>query len=609
MESRETESALPTETPPTTLPTTLPPLPRAPQRWQARDVDDADLALVQQATGLPTALSRVLVGRGVTSSAGARAYLQPSLKSLPDPARLAGLDAAVDVIQHSIDHDVPIGVFGDYDVDGVTSTTLLTDFFRAVGVKTACTIPDRLIEGYGLSRAGVDRLVDAGCKLLVTVDCGVTNHDEILYARNRGIEVVVVDHHTVPVELPKAAAVINPHRLDCTRGSEMLCAVGVTFNLVMALRRRLRDQGWFSSSRPEPDLKDALDLVALGTVADVVPLVGENRILVHHGLKALQMGKRPGLQALLQVAGVDVSRVDAGDIGFQLGPRVNAAGRLGDAMKGVQLLQSNAADAVALAALLDAENHARRAIEKDIVAAAIKQVEQSVTLRAARAIVVGDERWHPGVVGIVASRLTERFGRPAIVFGEGGRGSARSIEAFHMYDALRSVTADLGTDVVAGFGGHAHAAGVRLALGGFERFRDAMLAYAERTLQPEDLQRVSFHDGAIGPETMHKDVIQQLAVAAPFGRKNPEPCFVVPGVRLRNIKVIKSEHLKGSIDPRSFGTGAVGFVDVIAFGAAARAAEWEEPVDLLAVPELNEFRGNTTVQLRVRDFRRAEGTR
>lgn len=605
MESRETESALPTET----QPTTLPPLPRAPQRWQARDVDDADLALVQQATGLPTALSRVLVGRGVTSSAGARAYLQPSLKSLPDPARLAGLDAAVDVIQHSIDHDVPIGVFGDYDVDGVTSTTLLTDFFRAVGVKTACTIPDRLIEGYGLSRAGVDRLVDAGCKLLVTVDCGVTNHDEILYARNRGIEVVVVDHHTVPVELPKAAAVINPHRLDCTRGSEMLCAVGVTFNLVMALRRRLRDQGWFSSSRPEPDLKDALDLVALGTVADVVPLVGENRILVHNGLKALQMGKRPGLQALLQVAGVDVSRVDAGDLGFQLGPRVNAAGRLGDAMKGVQLLQSNAADAAGLAALLDAENHARRAIEKDIVAAAIKQVEQSVTLRAARAIVVGDERWHPGVVGIVASRLTDRFGRPAIVFGEGGRGSARSIEAFHMYDALRRVAADLGTDVVAGFGGHAHAAGVRLASGGFERFRDAMLAYAERTLQPEDLQRVAFHDGAIGPETMRQDVIQQLAVAAPFGRKNPEPCFVVPGVRLRNIKVIKEEHLKGSIDPRSFGSGAVGFVDVIAFGAAARAAEWEEPVDLLAVPELNEFRGNTTVQLRVRDFRRAEGTR
>jgi single-stranded-DNA-specific exonuclease len=589
----------------------LPPLPRPPLAWNERETDARAVDEIVAAAHVAPALARMLVGRGVTSAAAAATYLQPTLKQLPDPLRLAGIDAALERIEHSIKADEPIGVFGDYDVDGVTSTTLLTDFFENCGIRSHCTIPDRLIEGYGLSRAGVDRLADAGCKLLVTVDCGVTNHDEILYAKQRGIDVVVVDHHTVPVELPKATAVINPHRDDCTRGSEMLCAVGVTFNLAMALRRRLRDVGWFSSTRPEPDLRDALDLVALGTVADVVPLVGENRVLVHAGLKALRQGKRPGLQALLAVANVDAQRVAASDLGFQLGPRVNAAGRLGDAIQGVQLLRSAPAEAERLAAVLDAENKARRDLEKRIVADAIAQVDRSTALRTARAIVVGDDGWHPGVVGIVASRLVDRFGRPAIVVGEGGRGSGRSIEAFHLYDALRAVSLDVGTEVLAGFGGHAHAAGVRIAAGGFERFRDAMLSYAQNALVDDDLRRVAWHDGAITGNDLMFDAVQALSIASPFGRKNPEPLFVVENVRLRGVKVLKEEHLKGSIDPRSFtsiGQRSPGFLDVISFGSAARAAEWDGPVDLLATPEVREWNGQQSVQLRIRDFRRSTST-
>jgi single-stranded-DNA-specific exonuclease len=582
----------------------LPPLPRPPAVWQAREASTESVADVARATGLSDVLARVLVGRGV-DAATAPSWLQPSLKSLPDPSRLAGLDAAVDVILHSVEQGAPIGVFGDYDVDGVTSTTLLTQFFADCGIPAVCTIPDRLIEGYGLSRAGVDRLVDAGCRLLVTVDCGVTNHDEIVYARQRGVEVIVVDHHTVPVELPKAASIINPHRADCTRGSEMLCAVGVTFNLVMALRRALRARGFFSALRPEPDLKDSLDLVALGTVADVVPLVGENRILVHNGLKALKQGKRAGLAALLKVAGIDVARVDAGDLGFQLGPRVNAAGRLGDAMKGVELLRSDGAAAAQLAALLDAENQARRSLEKEIVAAAIRQVELSPALRTARVVVVGDERWHPGVVGIVASRLVDRFGRPALVFGEGGRGSARSIEAFHMYEALRAVSAEL-PQVVLGFGGHAHAAGVRLVSGGLDRFRDAMMAHAEAILDEAALHRTVFHDGALAASTLTIDGVSQLAAAAPFGRKNPEPSFVIQGARVQQLKVLKEEHLKGSLDPRSLGDGAVrAGIDVIAFGAGPRVAEWSGPLDLLVTPDINVWNNTKRVQLRVREFKAA----
>lgn len=589
-----------------TAATELPPLPKPALGWHERAVDANVVDVIARGTGLPTALARVLVGRGVSDAAAATAYLQPSLKHLPDPLRLAGIDAALDRLAHSIKADEPIGVFGDYDVDGVTSTTLLSDFFAGCGIKTATTIPDRLIEGYGLSRAGVDRLADAGCKLLVTVDCGVTNHDEITYAKQRGIDVIVVDHHTVPVELPKATAVINPHRADCTRGSEMLCAVGVTFNLALALRRQLRDQGWFSSTRPEPDLKDALDLVALGTVADVVPLVGENRVLVHNGLKALRQGKRAGLLALLNVAGLDLGRVAAGDLGFQLGPRINAAGRLGDANQGVQLLRTGAVDTERLADALDAENRTRREIEKQIVAEAIRQVEQSVSLRAAKAIVVGDESWHPGVVGIVASRLVDRFGRPAVVVGTGGRGSGRSIEAFHLHEAVRAVSADVGTEVLAGFGGHAHAAGVRIAGGGFERFRDAFLAFAEAKLVDEDLHRTAWHDGVVGGGDLLFDAVERLQIAAPFGRSNPEPLFIIEDVRLRGTKVLKGEHLKGSVDPRSFlqrGDRNPGFLDVIAFGAASRARDWEGPVDLLATPEIKEWQGNRSVQLRVRDFR------
>ncbi|MDP2343943.1 MAG: single-stranded-DNA-specific exonuclease RecJ [Deltaproteobacteria bacterium] len=590
---------------------TLPPLPKPPLAWSEREADAVVVAAVAAAHKLPEAVARVLVGRGITSVADAGLYLRPTLKDLPDPLRLAGLDAALDRVCFALDKQETIGVFGDYDVDGVTSTTLLTDFLEALGARVTCTIPDRMIEGYGLSRAGVDRLIDAGCKLIITVDCGVTNHDEVLYAKERGADVIVVDHHTVPVELPKASAVINPHRKDCTSGSVMLCAVGVTFNLCMAIRRRLRERAYFSPTRPEPDLKDALDLVALGTVADVVPLVGENRVLVHAGLRLLRQGKRPGMRALLNVAGVDAAQMTASDLGFQLGPRVNAAGRLGDAMQGVRLLKSDGEEATKLAAILDGENAARRSIEKKIVEDAIRQVEQSVSLRNAKAIVVADESWHPGVVGIVASRLVDRFGRPAVVIGQGGRGSGRSIERFHLYDALRTIKDIIGP-ALAGFGGHAHAAGVRIAPGGLEGFRDAFLNHAESVLAPEDLRRVAFHDGVIGGDALTFGFVRALENAAPFGRKNPEPLFLLRGVRLRSPKEVGNGHLKGVIDPNSLlqatGSRAASLVEVISFGTADRVREWDGPLDLLGTPDLNEWQGRVTVQLRLKDFRPSEAS-
>jgi single-stranded-DNA-specific exonuclease len=568
---------------------------RAKVRWQEREADAGAIAGLRAALELPEPLARVLVGRGVESEEAARRFLFPTLQHLPDPDRLAGMGAAVERLRDALRAGETIGIFGDYDVDGVTSTTLLWDFLEQLGAPVSATLPDRLTEGYGLSRAGVDRLRDAGATLLVTVDCGVTAHEEVAYCTALGIDVIVIDHHTVPVTLPAAKSVINPHRPDCDRGAEHLCAVGVTFNLCLALRRHLRAAGFFQGSLQEPDLRRGLDLVALGTVADVVPLIGENRVFVRWGLKAIAGGMRAGLNALLEVAGVPFEKVSAQTLGYQLGPRVNAAGRLGDAMKAVELLRSPAsARARALAEGLNQENLSRRDLERRIVEEAVAEVDGSTHHRRARILVVGNEAWHPGVVGIVASRLVERYGKPAVVVGEGGRGSGRSVPRYSLYDGLVAVA-----ETLEGFGGHAHAAGVRVAQGGLDRFRDALCAHAEAALSDEDLERLHLYDGELDVEALDEGFIQQLAAAAPFGRKNPEPAFLVKGVVPRSLRELKGGHFKANLHPSRV-------VEAILFGAPERMGEFAGPLDVLGSPELNEWQGRRTVQLRLRDFRAAE---
>ena len=581
------------EPPPAKTPAPL----RAPARWAEREAEAGAIDAVAVAGALSPPVARVLVGRGIDDASKVDGYLVPRLQALPDPLHLTGVAEAVERLAAALDRGETIGVFGDYDVDGVTSTTLLWDFLERLGARVVATIPDRLIEGYGLSRAGVDRLAAAGATLIVTVDCGVTAVAEVDDANAKGLDVVVIDHHTVPVTLPRAVAVINLHRTDCTRGSEALCAVGVTFNLCLALRRHLRERGFFSASRPEPDLKDALDLVALGTVADVVPLVGENRVLVSAGLAVVRQGKRTGMRALLEVAGTKLAAIDAGTLGYQLGPRLNAAGRLGDAMQAVRLLRAtDALEARTLAVRLDGENGARRELERRIAAEAILQVEASEQLRSAPVLVVGDDAWHPGVVGIVASRLVERFGRPTVVVGEGGRGSGRSVERFHLHEALCAVAASPDRGGIDSFGGHAHAAGVRLQPGRFERFREALSEVAAARLDVADLQRVLLHDGPLDVVAVDFALCRALARAAPFGRKNPEPTFLFRGVAPVGLRELKGGHLKATLD-------SARHVEMIAFGAAERAAQIGRTIDVLATPEINEFRGAQSLQLRVKDFR------
>lgn len=557
-------------------------------KWLRREIDEACRSSLDE-FNLSPQLENVLLGRSIDAAHKAKRYLNPNLKNMKDPGGLAGMSEAVERIIGAIRSQEKIGIFGDYDVDGVTSTTLLWDYLEQVGAEVAATIPNRMLEGYGLSRAGVDRLRDAGCKLIVTVDCGITAHEEVQYATSLGLDVIVVDHHTAGNVLPEAVSVINPHRQDCTHGSEYLCAAGVVFNLIVALRREMRTRGMFEAGR-EPNLTSFLDVVALGTVADVVPLVEDNRLFVKFGLEQLKKFSRPGMAALVEVAKLK-SRLSASTFGFQLGPRLNAAGRLDDAMAGVRLLRSiSMADARALANELDKKNLERRDIEQKILAEAIAQIETSDALRASKSLVVHSDTWHPGVVGIVASRLVDKYAKPAIVLGEGGKGSGRSIPAFHLHQALTSIS-----DKLDGFGGHAHAVGVHLGSKSLVEFRDGLSDYATKNLSDDDMAKVHFYDGDLEPNEVNSALLEILEVAKPFGRGNPEPCFRMRDVEFDDLRELNGGHIRGRVK-------ADRNLKFIAFGMGDKIQRFEKKSDILAIPEFNEFNGVTSVQLRIKDI-------
>jgi single-stranded-DNA-specific exonuclease len=572
------------------------------KRWvEARNGPECEAAAARLAEALrlhPLA-ARVLAARGHVDPATAARFLEAPLADLPDPFVMKGMDAAVSRITRALEAGERIACYGDYDVDGVTSTSLLAGFLRGVGGDVVTYVPHRLVEGYGLNRDAVARLADQGVKLLVTLDCGITSVEEVRAAAALGVDAVVVDHHTVPVELPAASAILNPHQPGCAYPSKDLAAVGVTFALVMALRRRLRDAGRFGPKRPEPNLKDALDLVALGTIADVVPLVGANRTLVRWGLEVLAKSRRPGVRALKRVAGIaDGQPVTAGQVGFRLAPRINAAGRLDDAGRGVRLmLASDEETARALAEELDRENQARQEIERRILEEATADAAARVAA-GARGLVLARDGWHAGVVGIVASRIVERFHRPAVLIaldGDGGKGSGRSIESFHLYDALAGCAAHL-----ARFGGHKHAAGVTVERTAIEGFRAAFEAHAAARLSEADLQPRCRIDGWIEDAELTESAAADLERLAPFGAGHPEPVFALRRAAARGRTVGASgAHLKLALGARG--------LDAIGFGMGDRAALCAEgPVDAAFSVGFDEWDGTRRLQLKLRDVRPAD---
>ncbi len=569
---------------------------RVERRWVEVEADAARSAALAAALGLHPLAARILAARGLGDPEAARAFLDPRLADLPDPFLMRGMEGAVARIVAAVERGERIATYGDYDVDGVTSTVLLAGFLRAAGADVVTYTPHRLVEGYGLNVAAVERLVAGGARLVVSLDCGITSVAEVAAAAALGVDAVVVDHHTVPVDLPAAVAILNPHQPGCGYPSKELAAVGVTFALVMALRRRLRERGRFGDGRPEPNLREALDLVALGTIADVVPLTGANRILVRHGLEELARSRRPGILALKRVAGIPGGApVSAGQVGFRLGPRINAAGRLDDAGRGVRLLATaDPAEAEALAQELDRENQARQEIERRMLEEARADAAARVAA-GARGLVLAREGWHPGVVGIVAARVAERFHRPAVLIGiaEGvGKGSGRSIEGFHLHAALAACGEHLER-----FGGHRHAAGLTLTAARIEPFRRAFEAHAAAALADDDLVPRCRVDGWIAEREATAQVAEALARLGPFGAGHPEPVLALRTRALRARTVgAGGQHLK---------LGLAGGLDAIGFGMGERAAGCEGPIEAAFTLGFDEWDGARRLQLRLRDLRPA----
>lgn len=520
------------------------------RRWALRAGDDRQAQMTRQRLGLPEVVCRVLAARGVSADA-AEGFLNPTLRDLlPDPSHLKDMDKAIARLVAAIEGGETIAIFGDYDVDGATSSALLCRFLRAAGAEPVVYIPDRMSEGYGPNAPALRALAEAGASVVVTVDCGITAFEPLEAAAEAGLDVIVVDHHAAEPRLPRACAVVNPKRLDDDSPHDTLAAVGVAFLLVVGLNRALRQSGWYGDHCPAPDLMGWLDIVALGTVADVVPLTGVNRALVAQGIKV--MGKRgnPGISALLDVAGV-TTRPDAYHLGYVLGPRVNAGGRVGQADLGVKLLTSDdPAEAAVYAQRLHGYNQDRQQIEAAVLMEAIEQAETAAADGSPMILVSGAD-WHPGVIGIVASRLKERYAMPALVVAlDGGmaKGSGRSVPGL---DLGQAVIAAREAGILTAGGGHAMAAGFSLEAARLEEFR-AFLAERLRLQATEGVVPTLEVDGVLDLAGCTPELLEILARVGPFGAGNEEPRFVLPSVRVARADVVGQGHV------RCFLTGAAG---------------------------------------------------
>ena len=546
---------------------------------------------------LPPLLARLYAARGVQSEA----ELDKSLARLIPFQQLKGIDAAVDLLVTALEQRQRILIVGDFDADGATASTVGMLGLRLLGAAHVdYLVPNRFEYGYGLTPEIVEVAMTREPHLLVTVDNGISSVEGVAAAKRHGLKVLITDHHLPGDELPQADALVNPNQPGCTFPSKALAGVGVIFYVLMALRARLRSLGWYES-KPQPNIGELLDLVALGSVADVVPLDANNRILVHQGLERIRAGRaRPGIKAILEVAKRDAARITSTDLGFIVGPRLNAAGRLDDMSLGIEcLLTADATKAREMAAQLDGMNQDRKSIEQGMQREALAQLKDLPVESMPFGLCLFDPEWHQGVIGILASRMKERYFRPTIAFADAGdgllKGSGRSVQGFHIRDAL-SVVAAQHPNLIAKYGGHAMAAGLTLPQENFAVFAEAFDAEVRRQLREEDLTGRMLSDGTLAVEEFHLELARALRHAGPWGQHFPEPLF--HGVfQLVEQRVVGERHLKVVLKSEC---GSVK-LDGIAFGIDRDV--WPNPtiqwVELAYKLDVNEFRGNETVQLMI----------
>lgn len=560
-----------------------------------------------QSQGLPDIVARVLAARGVAPGE-AETYLAPRLRDLmPDPSVLADMNAAAARIADAIERREKIAIFGDYDVDGACSSALFGSYLEAAGTPFIVRIPDRIVDGYGPNVSVIRELHAAGCSLLVTVDCGVASHEPLAEAAALGMETVVLDHHQATAELPQAHAIVNPNRQDDLSGLGHLCAAGVVFMTLVAVQRELRRRGFWPDASRVPDLLAYLDLVALATVADVVPLIGLNRAFVQQGLAIMRQRRRVGLTALIDASGLSTTP-EAWHLGYLLGPRINAGGRIGNSALGASLLMTrDSTDATRIAAELNSLNSDRQVVERLAVEEAVSMADRQLAENDLAVLVVGSPEWHPGVVGLVAARLRERFARPAFAFAMtesgGATGSGRSIPGVDIGRAVRRAVEE---GIALKGGGHAMAAGVTLGPGGLDFFASRLAAILAEDVARADSNEALGIDAALTAAGATAELVSNITQAGPFGSANPEPVFAFGSHLLSEASAVGANHLR--IRLRARDGASVG-------GMVFRAADQPLGQALLAMKgqaihaagtlALDSWGGRTQVSLRLVDASRA----
>lgn len=561
-------------------------------KWEYYSPTEPDiLGAMMREFHIPRAVARVLYNRGFVNHDEVGRFLNPSTSDLHDPFLLKDMEIAVDRIIQALRDREPIMIYGDYDVDGITSVSLLYLFLRDLGGEVSFYIPDRAAEGYGISTGGIDEARRRSAGLIITVDCGITSVDEVAHANVLGIDVIVSDHHEPGESLPNALAVVNPKRSDCEYPFKDLAGVGVAYKLGQGIVRKLDVDPQF--------IEKYLDLVAIGSAADIVPLVEENRIFVKVGLERLNRDGLQGLVTLIETAGFEVGHIDVGQIVYGLAPRINAVGRLGHALPAVELLITrNHLQASKIAGVLEEENRRRKEIDSKTLQEALAKISTEYDIERDMALVLASEEWHPGVIGIVASRIIEKFFRPTVMItidGDVGKGSARSIPNFDLHSALKSCS-----DLFLQFGGHKYAAGLTIKAENIPEFRRRFNEVAKEMLSPDDLiPKVKIDDDLTFEEINH-DLVRMLSLLAPFGPRNSRPSFVSYNTQLAGPpRVVGNNHLKLRV--RQNGT----VFDAIAFnrGSDAAGIHARGEVDLVYNVEENTYLDRTRIQLKIKDLR------
>ena len=564
-------------------------------RWHLREGNDHTQDILIHELGLSPIVSRILMSREIVTVDTARRFLSPSLRDLHNPFLMQDMKKAADRLIRAIYQQEKIVIYGDYDADGITSVVVLLHFIRQIYKDVTHYIPDRIAEGYGLHREAVERLrQEKGMGLIVTVDCGISDHEAIAYARKIGIDTIVLDHHELSDTLPDAVAVVNPNRKDCHFPFKSLAAVGIVFNFLIALRSSLRREGFWKNDH-YPNLREYLDLVALGTIGDIAPLVDENRIFAKVGLDLMTEDRRIGISALKAVAGLEHQVIDSGKASFCLIPRINAAGRIASPQVAVELLMAeNQVQADELAKKLDGFNRKRQIMEKAIFNDLLQRVGDQFDSGKIGPLVFASPDWHPGVIGIVASRMVDRFGRPAILISlkDGiGKGSGRSVADFNIYQGLKRCES-----LLLSYGGHRYAAGISIREEDIEKF-SALLKEVVYEHSPEtDFTVCTTIDAQCSLTDITNDLLSQFAQLAPFGSRNPEPVLCVRNVIVASPSIVGNNHLKMRVSSDGVSRNSIWFSNGQYLNELSKAI-----LDIVFTPQINVWNGSSDIQLKMKD--------